>query len=118
MSGPTDVLNGGSDVPEVPREHVDHVCTCYRTGCMFCDGGLFACDACGAFEGATPDECPGERMTEDQSEAVYNGQLNYRAGAWRDECCQIRRPVYDADAYMAEAGYRRATTPAIGWVRS
>lgn len=85
--------------------HVTHVCTCDRPACMFCDGGLFACDVCNAFEGATPDDCPGRPMAEEESEAVYRGELNYRDGAWREECCAIMRPTYDRDAYMAEHGY-------------
>lgn len=66
-----------------PREHVEHRCECRRTGCMFCDGGLSACDVCGAFEGATPTHCPGEEMTEAQREEVYAGTLNFRDGMWR-----------------------------------
>lgn len=71
-------------------DHVYFACTCYRTACMFCDGGLSACTVCDAFEGAWPDECPGERMTREQSDAVYAGMLNYRDGAWREgECCRV-----------------------------
>jgi hypothetical protein len=71
--------------------------------CMFCDGNLSACSVCGAFEGAWPDECPSERITSEQSNAVYLGQLNFRAGAWRpDECCQVMRPVRDREALLHE----------------
>lgn len=79
-----------------------------RSSCMFCDGGLSACTRCGAFEGSWPDHCPGEQMTEQQSDAVYSGELNYRGGEWRQgECCQVMRHAHDTDAYMAEHGYRR-----------
>jgi hypothetical protein len=87
---------------------------------MFCEGGLFACAVCASFEGATTDDCPGRRMTAEESDAVYAGELNFRAGEWRQECCQIRRPVYDIDAYMAEHGYRREGINAAGnpnWVK-
>jgi hypothetical protein len=87
----------------------------YRS-CMFCDGGLSACSVCMAFEGAWPDECPGVRMSPEQSDAVYAGTLNYRAGEWRTECCQVMRPIHDLDAYMAEQGYRR--NDAGRWVQS
>jgi hypothetical protein len=75
----------------------------YPRDCMFCDGGLSACTRCGAFEGAWPDQCPGERMSYEQSEAVYQGRLNYRDGAWYEgECCQVMRPTYDREAFIAE----------------
>jgi hypothetical protein len=98
-------------------QHVDYVCPRDHDdiGCMFCDGGLFACTVCDAFEGATPDECPGVRMTREQSDDVYAGRLNYRAGQWRQECCQIMRHTHDQDAYMAEHGYRREGER---WVKS
>jgi hypothetical protein len=83
------------------RGHVQYVCNgaCDgRPGCQFCDGGLFACTRCGAFEGATPDDCPGKTMTPEQSDQVYAGTLNYRDVAWRiGECnrtmLHIHRPL-------------------------
>lgn len=94
-------------------EHTKFVCTGQHEDggvtCMFCEGGLFACAVCDAFEGATPDHCPGERMTAEQSDAVYAGTLNYRDGQWREECCHVMRPIYDLDALMAEEGYRRSS---------
>lgn len=72
---------------------------------MFCEGGLFACSVCDAFEGATPDECPGERMSYEDSQKIYEGQLNFRDGEWRTECCEVMRPVHDLDNYMRENGY-------------
>lgn len=92
------------------REHVDYVCTVQHENggwtCQFCAGGLFACSVCGAFEGATPDECPGVKMTEMQTDQVYAGVLNYRAGEWRrNECCRVMRPIHDKVNYMKENGY-------------
>lgn len=96
---------------EFPKlSHTDYVCTTVHEDggwtCQFCAGGLSACAVCNSFEGATTDHCPGDRMTADQLDAVYAGTLNYRDGAWRAECCRVMRPVYDRDAYMAEAGYQ------------
>lgn len=92
--------------------HVLHVCPGKHEdggwSCMFCAGGLSACDRCGAFEGAWPDECPGTAMTGEQSDAVYAGRLNYRDGGWhQNECCQVMRHLHDQDNYMREHGYRR-----------
>lgn len=71
--------------------------------CIFCDGGLSACSVCRAFEGAWPDECPSKPMTTEQSNAVYAGYLNFRAGAWQDgECCQVMLPVRDREKYLRE----------------
>jgi hypothetical protein len=51
---------------------------------MFCDGGLFACEVCGSFEGATTTFCPGRRMTKAEEDGVYAGNLDYRDGQWID----------------------------------
>lgn len=85
--------------------HVDYVCDRDHEDrhCMFCDGGLSACARCGAFEGAWPDDCPGQKMTGEQIDAVYAGVLNYRDGAWREgECCQVMRPVCRREEFRAE----------------
>lgn len=94
-----------------PDGHVDYVCHGdHENGgvtCMFCAGGLSACTRCGAFEGAWPDECPGEKMTELQFNAVYAGTLNFRAGEWRDsECCQVMLPVRDRERFLREVDAR------------
>jgi hypothetical protein len=47
---------------------------------MFCDGGLFSCTVCDGFEGTLPTDCPGTRMTQEQSDATYDGNLDYREG--------------------------------------
>lgn len=62
--------------------HIDVTCECSRTGCMFCDGGLWACTVCGGLEGGMPSTCPGEHMTPEQSKAVYAGLLDFRDGRW------------------------------------
>lgn len=54
------------------------------TGCMFCEGGLFACEVCGSFEGATTTFCPGQPMTKAEADAVYTGDLDYRDDQWVD----------------------------------
>lgn len=70
--------------PSDDTGHVDLVCTCYRTGCMFCDGGLWACTICCGLEGSMPSTCPGQRMTHEQTRAVYAGTLDYRNGQWTE----------------------------------
>ena len=98
-------------------DHVKYICPGnHDRHCQFCDGGLSGCVVCGAFEGAWPDDCPGEQMTADQSDAVYAGLLNYRDGAWRDECCEIRLPV---DERMAKRGYVHVETSVDGrWAKT
>ena len=76
-------VQGGRVMAELGG-HQQYVCPGYHdTFCMFCDGGLFACTVCGSFEGACTTECPGRRMTETEADAVYDGTLDYRDGAWR-----------------------------------
>jgi len=88
--------------------HVEYICDIEHDdggwNCMFCAGGLFACTVCDAFEGATPDHCPGERMTPEQSEAVYAGKLNFRDGRWREECCAVMRHLEKNEENNARGG--------------
>jgi hypothetical protein len=52
-------------------------------GCVFCNGGLASCTVCGGGEGTLPTDCPGERMTATQQDAVYAGSLDYtRKEGW------------------------------------
>jgi hypothetical protein len=91
---------------------------CDLYACQFCDGGLFACTVCDAFEGATPDQCPGRRMTIAESGAVYRGRLNFRDGRWRQECCAVMRPIHDKAGFMADMGYVHIETEHGGsWVK-
>lgn len=46
------------------------------------DDGLDSCTVCGGGEGSLPAECPGARMTADEQDAVYAGQLEYVRGRW------------------------------------
>jgi hypothetical protein len=65
--------------------HTPYVCDgqgdrCKYGTCMFCDGGLFACDVCGSFDGYSTTDCPGRKIHD--IDAVYAGRLDYRAGTW------------------------------------
>lgn len=82
---------------KVDTGHVPYECHCDRTHCMFCDGGLFACDVCGSFEGATTTFCPGRAMTKDEADAVYAGDLDYRDGQW------VQGPSTQTPAMFAHA---------------
>lgn len=67
---------------KVTMEESGHVAVeherCDKDHCMFCDGGLFACERCGSLEGATTTRCPGRSMTAEEVEAVYDGRLDFR----------------------------------------
>lgn len=62
--------------------HVRFSCECDSPACMFCEGGLFACEVCDSFEGATTTDCPGAKMTQAQRDLVYIGKLDFRDGEW------------------------------------
>lgn len=47
------------------------------------DDGLLHCKICNGAEGSLPTECPGERMTEAQEDAVYAGSLDFVGGMWK-----------------------------------
>jgi hypothetical protein len=63
-------------------EHTEYICKGGHNypNCQFCDGGLFACTVCNGAEGSLPTDCPGKKMTEEQSNAIYAGTLDYREG--------------------------------------
>lgn len=91
-------------VSKVDSGHVDFVCPGDHDDgrtCMFCDGGLFACSLCNSFEGATTTHCPGRKMTADQHDAVYAGDLDFRRKA-------------DGSGWWVRAGSPH--TPNKGWV--
>ena len=46
------------------------------------DDELLHCKRCGGAEGSLPTECPGEKMTEEQEQQVYDGDTDYRNGIW------------------------------------
>lgn len=64
------------------RNHVRVDCKCGRTGCMFCDGGLFACSVCGLIEGSLTTQCPGVESYRDHGDAVYEGREDFIGGKW------------------------------------
>lgn len=47
------------------------------------DRGLHLCDVCGGAEGSLTTDCPGVKMTAEQSDAVYLGDLDFVDGEWR-----------------------------------
>ena len=55
---------------------------CQINHCGICDGGLAVCTVCGGAEGSLPSECPGEKMTHNQEQGVYNDGLDYKDGKW------------------------------------
>ena len=65
-------------------EHTKYICDCYRVGCQFCDGGLFACSVCGCIEGSLPTECPGVECFKEKGKAIYAGTIDFREGKWAD----------------------------------
>lgn len=49
----------------------------YCSGCHLCHGGLAVCKRCGGMEGGLTTDCPGERMTGDQHDDVYEGRTDF-----------------------------------------
>lgn len=47
--------------------------------------GCAACRICGGFEGTLTRVCPGVRMTSQQQDDVYAGNLDYRDEGWVSE---------------------------------
>lgn len=64
-------------------DHNYFECNCWKTGCMFCDGGLQACNICRGGEGSLTTDCPGRPITEAEELLIYNRAiLDFRNGEW------------------------------------
>lgn len=60
--------------------------------CMVCCCGY--CVKCMGYEGGLPTECPGRILTFDESDAIYQGRLDFREGQWTDVGSSINSPVH------------------------
>lgn len=56
---------------------------CQRNCCNVCDGGLTICARCGGAEGSLTTHCPGEPVSFDRDQNVYDGKIDYYQGQWR-----------------------------------
>lgn len=63
-------------------------------GCHLCHGGLAVCTTCGGLEGALTSDCPGERMTTDQVDDVYEGLIDYHRTMGWVEAPSPHSPAY------------------------
>lgn len=51
-------------------------------GCMFCAGGLYACEVCGGGEGSMTTQCPGRQLSADELDAVYAQRKDFNQNRW------------------------------------
>ena len=108
-------------------QHTKYECKCNHQFCQFCDGGLFVCTVCGGFEGSLPTDCPTEKMTQDEQDQIYGGQLDYREGSgWvrpdgtgrsmGDTDIRYSRRIVNQDEYEKEAAsYKESASDPRGW---
>jgi hypothetical protein len=64
------------------------------------DDELQHCKVCGGAEGSLPTLCPGRRMTEEEQDAVYAGELDFNMGSTYE--AEWWTPVRSADTTPAE----------------
>lgn len=88
------------------KEHTEYKCKtrCQEPGCMFCDGGLFACTVCGLIEGCLTTHCPGYNCYKDMNEDIYNGKIDFRNGAWVNKCSPHSPEYYRTEEYQERYG--------------
>lgn len=48
--------------------------------CNYCC--LFICEVCGGAEASLPTDCPGRRLTNEESEGIEAGKLDYLSESW------------------------------------
>jgi len=66
-----------SNVVRFPKHKLHR---CESEWCKACPGGLSLCQVCGGAEGTLPTDCPGVKMDEDTSNAVWSSRLDYVYG--------------------------------------
>lgn len=55
---------------------------CDKPHCQYCQGGLAFCTVCKCAEGTLPTECPGEPVSEEVQENIFNGASDFVSGQW------------------------------------
>lgn len=71
-------------VVQWPKHILERHENCDDPHCPICEGGLSYCRVCCGAEGSLATDCPGEPMTNDQADGVYEGCSDYirKAGGW------------------------------------
>lgn len=68
------------------RKHIrEHHTNCEKTSCFVCE--LTVCVVCGAYEGGLASECPGVKLTTQQTEDIYVGKIDFIGGKWVTPGC-------------------------------
>lgn len=76
-------------------------------------GNLQYCSSCMGMEGSLPTYCPKQTMTEEQSNAVYRGNLDYRKeDGWVNELSPMGRSMLLSKTYDQLRGRERQLTNA------
>ena len=74
-----------------------------HASCVVCDGGLCICKVCNGAEGSLPSECPGQKMTQAEEDAVMRGDVDFIDGRWI-----VAEIVGDGHGYDANTGITHA----------
>jgi len=85
-----------------PINHVKYICKCNRTGCMFCDGGLFSCINCKCIEGSLPTHCPGFDCYDSYGDEIYAGLIDFKDWKW------VKEPSRSSPAYYRKSKIKDA----------
>jgi hypothetical protein len=65
-------------------KHTQEKCT--DKNCDGCNGmtcNLFVCSVCGAYEGGLATECPGEKISYELQQQIYNEEIDFINGKWK-----------------------------------
>lgn len=76
------------------RGHIRVVCKdpdC--RGCMFCAGGLYACEVCGGGEATMTTQCCGRRLTDDEQDQVQSLRIDFLHNRWWTADLAIATPA-------------------------
>lgn len=64
----------------MPFDHVIHNCSSAET-CPICKGAVY-CTVCQGRDGDLSTDCPGRELTVAERNAIFDGDLDFKAGAW------------------------------------
>jgi hypothetical protein len=116
-TGSTFPIPGGADAFFVllpQRQHTEYKCKqpCQKSGCMFCDGGLFACRVCGLTEGCLTTHCPGYQCFKEMNQDIYEGRIDFRDGSLINKCSPHSPVYYKTEEYKQLHGGKNGPTKA------
>lgn len=98
------------------RGHIPVVCKDpYCRGCVFCAGGLYACEVCRGGEATMTTQCCGRKLTDDEQDQVAAHRIDFLRNRW---WTADPLPTTPAEARTGISDRQAAALTAVGELRA